>query len=72
VLASGLYVPTALATDSVNLYVYDGYGNIRRLSTKGGPTIVIATSQGQPPAALAVDTTNVYWTSTTHVGSTPK
>ncbi len=60
-----------LVTDGSALFWGGTDGAIRELAVGGGAPFVLATNQNQI-VSVAVDATNVYWTSTDHVASTSK
>jgi hypothetical protein len=71
-LASGQPIVTNLATDGVALYWGDASGIIDRMPVTGGIPVPITKAQPGTLRTVVVDSSRVYWSSDTLVGSTTK
>ncbi|HEX8796294.1 MAG TPA: hypothetical protein VF765_35330 [Polyangiaceae bacterium] len=73
VLAKGLAGSAALAVDKRNAYWIDeAGGTLERVPKQGGVTMLLFSGSGTafaPGASVAVDDTDVYWTSAMQVGT---
>jgi hypothetical protein len=73
VLAKGLAGSAALAVDKRNAYWIDeAAGSVERVPKQGGVTMLVFSSSGGafgPGASVAVDDTDVYWTSAMQGGA---
>lgn len=70
-LATNETIVTNLVTDGTALYWGAADGSIHRLPVLGGASKKLATNQGTL-RAVAIDPTNVYWTSSSLVAATSK
>lgn len=73
-LAKNLHGSAAIAVDSSSAYFIDeSDGDLQRAPKRGGVTMALVAGNGTPFApgvSIAVDKTDVYWTSTTTTGTT--
>jgi hypothetical protein len=65
--------PMDLAVDSTNVYwIDDGTSSVMTVPTRGGPPTTLVSNVFVPGSGIAIDVTNVYWSSNTALMTVPK